>query len=87
MIIDESVLLRSISIATVMARQLHQMRALATNSPVTLQVAELRAARQLISPPLTVLSFADPADAGAACWHGPAGQIHLTRREADVSAL
>ena len=87
LILDEAVLLRSIGTAQVMARQLHHLHAIATESSTRVQVAGLSAARPVISPPFTMLSLADPDDTDVARWDSPSGQVHLSKRSTDLAAM
>src|SRR5215472_13199603 len=51
------------------------------------RIAELARPRPVITPPFTILSFADPASPDATCTTGISGQITITTRPADLRTL
>jgi transcriptional regulator with XRE-family HTH domain len=69
-----------------MAGQLARLAALAGNPAITLQVTS-SAAREVLSPPFTLLAFPGPDQPDVGCYHGPAGQAAITRRTADIRAM
>lgn len=85
-VIDESALLRSIAPADVMARQLDHLRALATAPHLTLQITALRKHLPVLSPPITLLSYPDPADPGVAVRDDPGDRVIISTRDAYVRA-
>jgi hypothetical protein len=87
LIIDEPALIGPVGPPEVMAAQLRHLITVAASPSVTVQVAALATALPVLGPAFTLLSFADPADPGVAWCHGPAGQLIISRRAADVRAL
>lgn len=85
-VVDESALLRMICPADVMAAQLDHLRTVAARPAATVQIAVLAPSVPVLSPPFTVFSLADPADTEVKCGYGPAGQVTLSTRGADVEA-
>ncbi len=86
-LIDESVLLRSIGSAEVMTGQLAHLLSACADPAVTLRIVGLAAARPVLSEPFTILSFPDPADADIVCLTRVRGQFACEQREAEVRAL
>lgn len=85
-IVDERALRRPIASADVMKEQLEHLVAVTSTIDVTIQVADTDAARPVLSPSFTILSFADGMDSDIACWDGPGGQVSITSRDDDVRA-
>jgi transcriptional regulator with XRE-family HTH domain len=86
-VVDESVLLRTIGTPAVTASQLRHLLTVTTYPRITLQVAPLATTAPAISPSFTVLSFADPADSDVGCCSGPGGRAILARRTDDLRTL
>lgn len=87
LILDQSVLLRPVGTAPVMAAQLRHLLTLTIHPAVTLQVAELARPRPVLTCPFTILSFPEPASPGAACTTGIGGQITITTGHSSLQAL
>jgi hypothetical protein len=87
MIIDESALQRAVAPAQVMAKQLEHLAALRDQKLVTVHTVTASMTPGVISPPFTLLSFADNAESAAACYHGPGGRIVVTRRGSDARVM
>jgi transcriptional regulator with XRE-family HTH domain len=89
LILDESVLLRSVGPSDMMRQQLTRLAEVAAAPPgVTMQVLPLAAAERLVlTGPFGILSFAEPNDADVLCAPGLRGQVLLEEREADVHAM
>ncbi len=88
LILDESVLLRSVGSAPVMKRQLEHLLAVARQPNVTIQVLRLSApSRPVLTGTFGILSFADPDGAEVLCADGLRGQVILEERAADVRAM
>jgi DNA-binding XRE family transcriptional regulator len=87
LVLDESVLLRSIGSPRVMAGQLAHLLTLTANPSVTIRVIRLTATRPVLSPSFTLLSLPGTAGPGIACLEGIGGQIDITRRAADAETL
>ncbi len=86
-VLDESVLLRTIAPADVMVAQLGHLRAVAARSTVTLQIAALSRQLPALSPPFTMISFADLGDADVAVSYGPGEQVIISTRDNEVVAM
>jgi len=87
MIMDESVLLRSVGSARVMAEQLKHLFTSAAHPSLTLRVVELSTIRRVLSPSFTILRLADPARYDVACHAGGNAQVTFTSDAAKVRAL
>jgi transcriptional regulator with XRE-family HTH domain len=88
LVIDESVLLRSIGPPDVMRGQLDRLAEACSEPTVTIQVLGLAATqRSVLVGSFGILSFTEPADADVACAEGIRGQILLEQRSAEVQAL
>lgn len=87
LVIDESVLLRLVGTAGVMAGQLSHLLALAADPAVTVQVAALARPLPALTVPFTILSFSGPRRAGVACHPGVDSQITIARRRDELRAL
>lgn len=86
LIIDEAALLTIVGSIRVMIGQLEHLAAITADPTATIQVLPLATARNVLSAPFTILSFADPADPAAVSTHDIGGQVTFTRRAADVHA-
>lgn len=84
LIIDEAALTRSIAPSQVIKGQLRHLIAAAGSTAMTIQVAGSAAARAVLSPTFTMLTFADSTGAEIGCSEWPGGQIVTTTRESDV---
>lgn len=88
LILDESVLLRSMGQPQVMRRQLEHLLDLCQRPEVRIQVLRLASGpHPVLSGTVGILSFAEPGDADVACAEGIRGQILLEERGDDVRAL
>ena len=83
-VLDESALHCVEVPAEVAMAQFRHMAGLIADPAVTLQVRVSGSA--VISPPFTLLTMPVPAQC-VGCYHGPAGQISTTRRDADTAAM
>jgi Domain of unknown function (DUF5753) len=86
LIADGSALLRPVGGARVMAGQLRRLAEQAADPALTLQVAEIGCARQVISSAFAVLRLAEPQESDVACTAGVGGQVVFAKRRADVRA-
>ncbi len=86
LIIDQAALLRPIAPAPVLRGQLRHLIAVSRATAVTVQVAGPAAARAVLSPAFTLLTFAGSTDAEITCCEGPGGQVITTARAGDVRA-
>jgi len=87
-VLDESVLFRSMGPAVLMRAQLGHLAAAAASSAVTLQVLALATAARAAPPgSFAIVTFAEPGDADVLCAGGPGGQILLDERAAEVRAM
>lgn len=83
LIIDRSALLNHVAPADVLTAQLRHLLTLAEQPGVTLQFTGPHTIPPVLRPSFTVLTFTDaPA---VTCRQGPAGQVILTRRAADLA--
>jgi Domain of unknown function (DUF5753) len=83
LIIDRSALLNHVGPADVLTAQLRHLLALAGQPDVTLQFTSPHTTPPVLRPSFTVFTFTDaPA---VTCRQGPAGQVILTRRAADLA--
>jgi transcriptional regulator with XRE-family HTH domain len=80
LIIDHAALRRPLAPAAIMTAQIKHLAAIAADPAVTIQVTAPSPAQTVLSPSFTLLSSRDPDQPVTACYHGPAGQILLTRR-------
>jgi transcriptional regulator with XRE-family HTH domain len=88
LLLDESVLLRSVAPPAVMRGQLEHLAEVSRAPNVTVRVLRLAGpAHQVPASSFGILSFADPGDGDVACARGIRGQVQLEQREADVRAL
>jgi len=88
LILDESVLLRSIGSPAVMRGQLARLIEAGREPAVTIQVLRLAGSpSRVVAPSFGILRFAEPGDADVACAEGMRGQVQLEQRTADVQAM
>ena len=87
LILDESVLLRSVGSARVMADQLTRLLTIADNPTVTVRVVRLQTVRPVLCPSFTLLRLPDADDPDIACLESIGGHVDLRRRAADVAVL
>jgi hypothetical protein len=88
LVLDESVLLRSIGPPTVMREQLDRLAEACTEPNVTIQVLPLATPRRpVLAGSFGILSFTEPGDADVACAEGIRGQVLVEQRGAEVAAL
>lgn len=87
LVLDESILLRAVGSARVMAGQLAHLLTFAADPLVTLWVIRLTTVRPMLCPSFTLLSLPDFAGPGVACVEGIGGQIDVSRRAADVDSM
>lgn len=88
LILDESVLLRSVGPASVMRSQLEHLIEAASKPTVAIQVLSLASARRdVLTGSFAILSFAEPGDADVACAEGLRGQVLLSERDAEVHEM
>jgi transcriptional regulator with XRE-family HTH domain len=83
-VLDESALLRAISPAPVLTRQLEHLLEVGGQPNITIQVLSLKAASPILARPFTTLSFAEPDDRDVLCAEGIAGQVLVSDRAGDV---
>jgi len=87
-VLDESVLLRSIGSPGVMRGQLDRLAEACSEPTVIIQVLGLAATqRPVLAGSFGILSFPEPGDADVACAEGIRGQVLLEQRDAEVQAL
>lgn len=86
LILDESVLLRSIGSPQVMAEQLAHIVTFARKPSVTVRVIRLATAQPLLSPSFTLLDLRGSRDSVVAFMEGIGAQVDIGRRAADVDA-
>jgi transcriptional regulator with XRE-family HTH domain len=84
LILDESVLVRAVFRADVMAGQSQQVLDLAARPAVTVQVVAMATPQAVLSPPFRVLGFPDPADGDVVSFGGEGGPVTVSRRAADA---
>lgn len=87
MILDESVLLRSVGSAQVMADQLKHLIALSGEPSLTVRVIRLANAQPVLSPSFTLLNLAGTSGLAIACSEGIHGHVDIRRRAAEVNAM
>jgi len=88
LVLDESVLLRSIGPPDVMRGQLDRLAEAGNDPKITVQVLRLTAQdRPVVVGSFGILSFSEPGDADVACAEGMRGQVLLEQRGAEVKAL
>jgi hypothetical protein len=88
LILDESVLLRSVGPASLMREQLDRLAEAGSQPTVTVQVLGLAGAeRPVLAGSFGILSFAEPDDLDVAYGEGIRGQVLLEQREAEVRAM
>jgi transcriptional regulator with XRE-family HTH domain len=86
-IIDESALLRVIGSPAVMKHQMEHLAALAGRPPVTVRVAPLNGIPLTLSPPFTVLGFAEPDLHRVGFLGEMHGNMHILRKDTDTAHL
>lgn len=84
LVLDEAVLRRTVGTCGVMAQQLERILEIGARSWVRLQILRFATPRPVVTGSFTVLSFADPADADAACFCNVRGQAVRQEREAEI---
>lgn len=87
MILDESVLVRSVGSARVMAQQREHLFAIAAHPSVTLRVVELSTIQRVLSSSFTILRLAGPASYDMACRADDNAQVTFTGDAARLRAL
>jgi transcriptional regulator with XRE-family HTH domain len=87
LILDESVLRRSVGSRQVMADQLAHLTAIAGNPSITMRVIRLATTQPVLTPSFTLLSIPGAAETVIACLESIGGQIDITRRAGDVQAV
>ena len=88
LILDESVLLRSLGPASMMREQLDRLTEAGSQPTVTIQVLDLAGAeRSVLAGSFGILSFAEPDDHDVAYAEGLRGQVLLEQRESEVRAM
>lgn len=88
LVLDESVLLRSVASACVMRGQLEHLVKASAESAITIQVLELSGPHpSVLAGSFAVLSFADEDDADVACAEGIRGQVLFEQRAPEVAAV
>lgn len=85
LVVDEAVLVRPVGSADVMATQLDHLHTASTWPQVTIQVLPLHRSWPVLAQAFAILTLADGSDVVA--HGGMAGQVILTSRASDVSAL
>jgi transcriptional regulator with XRE-family HTH domain len=87
LVLDESVLLRSVAPSCVMHGQLERLVKASAEPAITIQVLELSGPHQsLPAGSFGILSFAEQDDADVACAEGIRGQVLLEQRAPEVAA-
>jgi hypothetical protein len=86
-ILDEVVLRRPIGTAGVMTAQLDHLAALTAAGNVTLQVVPLTTPWPVLSHPIALLTYPDPATPETAATSSAQGQVTIARHAAQVRAL
>lgn len=87
MVMDESVLFRSVGSARVMAEQVQHLFDIAAHPSLTLRVVELSMIRRVLSPSLTILRLAGPAGYDIACHPAGSEQVTFTTDTARLRAM
>jgi len=88
LVLDESVLLRSLGPADVMASQLDHLAEMCSRQAVDVRVLALRTVpRPALAQSFGILIFSDPGDADVGFTAGLRGQVLLEQRAAEVRAL
>jgi len=87
-VLDESVLLRSVAPPRVMQGQLEHLVEASAAPMITVQVLELAGPhRPVVAGSFAVLSFTEQDDADVACAEGIRGQVLFEQRAAEVAGL
>lgn len=84
LILDESILLRSVGSTKIMADQLARLLTFTNESLVTLRVIRLATAQPVLSPSFTLLDLPGPTDSAIACLESIGGPVDVSRRATDV---
>lgn len=87
MILDESVLLRAVGPARVMAEQREHLFTIAAHASLTLRVVELSTIQRILSSSFTILRLPGPASYDMACRAGDNAQVTFTGDAAKIHAL
>lgn len=88
LILDESVLLRSLGPVSLMREQLGRLAEASSQPTVTIQVLDLAGAgRSALAGSFGILSFAEPDDRDVAYGEGLRGQVLFEQRESEVHAM
>ena len=88
LVLDESVLLRSIGSPGVMRGQLDRLAEACSVPNIMIQVLGLASTqRPVLAGSFGIMSFGEPDDADVACAEGIRGQVLLEQRGAEVQAL
>lgn len=87
LILDESVLLRSVGSAQVMTGQLTHLLTIADDPSITVRVVRLNTVRPVLCPTFTLLRLPDAEDPDIACLESIGGHVDIERRAAEVAAL
>lgn len=87
LVLDESVLIRSIGSTQVMADQLRHLLTFADDPSLTVRVIRLATAHPVLCPSFTLLRLPGATDPGIACLESIGGHVDVKRRTADVQAL
>jgi transcriptional regulator with XRE-family HTH domain len=86
-VMDESVLMRSIGPASVMSPQLQHLLAVSLRSEVKLRIVRLTESQAPLCPPFTLLAFSHNSDDQAACGVNAYGQVTISKRNDHLRAL
>ena len=87
LILDESVLLRSVGSPRVMADQLAHLLVVTSEPSVTVRVIRLATTRTVLGQSFTLVHLRADAESVIACLEGIGGQVDVYRRAADVDAM
>src|SRR5262245_12135894 len=88
LVLDESVLLRSLGPADMMTAQLSHLARMTSRQTVDVRVLALRTApRPALAPSFGILSFSDPGDEDVGFTTGLRGQVLIEQRAAEVHVL
>lgn len=87
LILDESVLLRSVGSRQVMADQFTHLLIIADSPSISMRVIRLATTRPVLSPSFTLLSLPGAAQTAIACLESIGGHVDISRRAADVDAM
>lgn len=88
LVLDESVLLRSVGSPEVMRDQLEHLIEAGSHPTVVIQVLPLASTRrQVLAGTFGILSFDHPGDGDVACSEGIRGQVLIEERDTEIRAL